>query len=148
MRQFIIGIDPGTSTGFAVYDAIRDEIVQVHTLSFWSAYYAVREYATLDFRENLKVVVIEVPDTKRVWQSSKGNIASVQRTAVNVGSVLRESVLLADGIDGIGIGKCVRVNPRGKTNQERFKQLTGWEGRRLNQHERDACMLCYRWRKG
>ena len=145
MSRYVIGIDPGTFTGYSVYDSHTDTFIQIYTLNFWTAYEAVKDYR--EFRSDIKGIVVEVPDTKRVWQSSKGNIASVQRTAVNVGSVLRESVLLADGIDRLGIVKKVaRVNPRGKTTQERFKTLTGWEGRKLNQHERDACMLCYRWR--
>jgi len=144
MSRYVIGIDPGVSTGFAIYDSHLDKFESINTITFWSAYLFLCDWDPV--AHPLKAIVIEVPDTNRVWQPSKGNVGSVQRTAVNVGRVLRESELLARGLELLQIGKVVKVNPRGKTSQETFVKLTGWEGGKLNQHCRDAAMLCYRWR--
>ena len=35
---YSIGIDPGKSTGFAVYHIQEEKLVRLETLSFWSAF--------------------------------------------------------------------------------------------------------------
>ncbi|MBW1672098.1 MAG: hypothetical protein JRJ45_00380 [Deltaproteobacteria bacterium] len=139
-----VGIDPGKDTGFAVFSIALREFVHISTMNFWSVHEAMLQMDQSVWP--IQEVIIEVPDTKHVWQSSKGGTSAVQRTSVNVGSVLREAALLATGIEKMGY-KVTRVNPRGKIAQAKFKQLTGWEGRRMNQHERDAAMMCYRWKR-
>ena len=139
-----VGIDPGKDTGFSMFNIVKEEFTFIATMDFWSVYDAM-----LRMNQELypiREVIIEVPDTKHVWQGSSGGVGAIQRTSVNVGSVLREASLLADGIANLGY-KVTRVNPRGKIAQPRFKKLTGYTGRRLNQHERDACMMCYRWKR-
>ena len=136
---WIMGIDPGQQSGCALYNTATKQLVHLWTTDFWGAY----EYV-LNNRLVLIGVVVEVPDSKTVYHKPSTSLAATQRTAVNVGGVLREAQLLFDGIQKSGI-PVQRVNPRGKVNAEKFKQLTGWEGR-SNNHERDAGMLTYRWR--
>ena len=139
-----IGIDPGKDTGFAVFDLVTEKLIFISTMDFWTTYDTMTRLDKSVWP--VKEVIIEVPDTKHVWQGSSGGIKAIQTTSVNVGSVLREATLLADGIELLGY-KTTRVNPRGKIAQPQFKKLTGWSGRRLNQHERDAAMMCYRWKR-
>lgn len=137
--HLIIGIDPGKQTGIAVFHTATSELMIVETLDFWSAYeWAIKYYITGD----LKQLVIEVPDTKHIWQKPASTPKALQRQGVNVGSVIREAQLLADGIERWGVD-VKRVNPRKKVDAKTFKDYTGWTGR-TNQHERDAAMLCYR----
>lgn len=147
MSRYVIGIDPGTQTGFAVYDTLADALVHISTMDFWMVYQYMNLWDRMEYP--IKGIVIEVSKQNRVWHKTGGSLKNIQTTALNVGRVLRESELLAKGLkEELGYGRVVaEVEPRGKTNQTRFKQLTKWEGRRLNQHERDAAMLCYRWRQ-
>lgn len=132
----IIGIDPGKQTGFAIFGA--GEFKMIATLDFWSAFSAVSLYPP----EVVHQVIIEVPDTKHVWQKAAATTKSLQRQGVNVGSVIREAELLAGGIERYGY-KVKRVNPRKKVDAKTFREYTGYTGS-TNQHERDAAMLCYR----
>lgn len=132
-----IGIDPGKNTGFAIYSLQEKKLVRVETVTFWRAYGQVLLHPI----EQISRVVIEVPDNKHVWHKDAVGIRAIQRQAVNVGSVLREAELLAEGLERAGY-PVVRTNPRGKVKVEDFERLTGWTGR-SNQHSRDAALLCY-----
>ncbi|HIJ23071.1 MAG TPA: hypothetical protein HPP64_09165 [Gammaproteobacteria bacterium] len=124
----IVGIDPGSSTGVAKLNVTTNKLEVLQTLDFWSAYNYLDNF---DRRETL--VVIEVPTTKTNWH---GNGA-----AIDVGGVIREAKLLADGIERLGF-EVIRVHPRGKVPAKNFNKITGWVGR-SNEHNRDAGMLAW-----
>jgi len=132
-----IGIDPGVKTGFAVYSIDLGQLLEVETVDFWTAVDKVMFYPP----SYLTRVVIEVPDTKHVWQGGAKNAKTLQRQAVNVGGVIREAQLLAEGLEREGY-PVVRVPPRGKVDPTKFARYTGWKDR-CSQHARDAAMLCY-----
>ena len=136
--MIVIGIDPGTTTGFAVYCPSTNRLTVVKSTSFWEAYRSVVAFHPSE----VLGVVIEVPDTKHVWQKVAMGTKAIQRQAVNVGGVLREAQLLADGIEKVGY-RVKRVNPRKKIDANTFREFTGWQGQ-TNQHERDAGILCWR----
>ncbi len=127
----IIGIDPGKSTGFGVYDRLLGKIAVLKTLDFWLAYHSVLAYKPCKTR-----VVIEVPNTKAQFGGKKSHTRSV-----NIGFVIREAQLLAQGLRDKGYD-VKEVHPCGKVNAERFRQLTGYVGR-TNEHSRDAGMLAF-----
>jgi hypothetical protein len=124
----IAACDPGSNTGVAVVDVHSQKIITLKTMDFWSAYNYLDNF---DRRETL--VVIEVPTTKTNWH---GNGA-----AIDVGGVIREAKLLADGIERLGF-EVIRVHPRGKVPAKNFNKITGWVGR-SNEHNRDAGMLAW-----
>lgn len=129
MNNFIIGIDPGKTTGVAV--SVDGELARMVTTTFWGAYELI-----LDYKDNSLTrikVVIEVPKTKANWHGPKA--------AHDVGRVCREAELLAEGIERLGV-EVIRQHPQGKLNHEQFTRITGW-GKRTNQHCRDAGMLIY-----
>ncbi|MCP4277705.1 MAG: hypothetical protein GY779_15265 [Gammaproteobacteria bacterium] len=137
MKKYSIGIDPGKNTGFALYGIPEAKLLIVDSMDFWRVYNAVLRYKTND----LSRVVVEVPATKHVWHKDAANTKAMQRQAVNVGGVIREAELMADGLEYLGY-PVVRVHPRGKVDRERFIKYTGWTDR-CNEHARDAAMLCY-----
>lgn len=137
MSDYIIGIDPGTSTGFAVYDTIEEKLIALETTTFWGVLNLLEE----TWGEETVLIVIEVPESKHVWHNGGTAKGSVQRTALNVGSVIREAELLAEGLERAGYD-VKRVNPRGKVKAGDFNKVTGWEGK-TNQHVRDAGLLAY-----
>lgn len=134
---YSIGIDPGKQTGFAVYNIQFDRFDRIETLTFWSAFGQVLMYDP----RLVSRVVIELPDSKHVWHKDASTTKAIQRQAVNVGGVLREAELFAEGIRNAGY-KVLTTNPRGKTDSRIFEKITGWTGR-TNQHERDAGLLCF-----
>lgn len=134
--MIVIGIDPGKQTGFAVYDG--DRFLEISTRTFWEAFYRVELYR---IQQEIKQIIIEVPDTKHVWQKAAASTKALQRQGVNVGSVIREAELLAEGLERLGL-PVKRVAPRKKVNAEIFKKYTGYTSR-TNQHERDAALLCF-----
>lgn len=129
----VIGIDPGKKTGFAVYDKKLKKMAVVKTLDFWSAYEACKAYP----HESTKVVV-EVSDTKAQFNKGK----SSHTWSVNIGMVYRESHLIAEGLRRLGY-LVKEVHPRGKVDKDKFKRLTGYDGR-TNEHSRDAGMMAFK----
>lgn len=137
-KFYVLGIDPGKNTGMALLNIKTEVLEQLWTDNFWGAIAYAKANA-----HHLHSCVVEVPDTKHVWQSSKGNTAALQRTAVHVGGVIREAEILSQGIELLGI-KLIITPPRGKVDKEQFARLTGWT-RQSNEHTRDAGLLCYQW---
>ena len=60
--ELIIGIDPGTTTGVALYDEVSDTLLELHTMDFWSAF-------TWCSMSSAKIVCIEVPKNKRIFHA-------------------------------------------------------------------------------
>jgi len=129
--RYAVGIDPGRDTGKAIYDRHEKKLVDVSTTDFWGVYNAAYASSPEDFE-----FFVEVPHTKKNWQKSQCAI-----TSVNIGSVLRESVLLADGIEQLGF-ITHRIHPQGKVSHVVLRKITGYSGK-TNQHVRDAIMLCW-----
>lgn len=138
---WVLGIDPGKETGLAIRNVVTGDIEKLWTSNFWEAF-----HYTLNNALCWRGVVVEVPDNKNVFHKPAGGLKQVQRTAVNVGSVLREAELMAIGLERANI-PVMRVNPRGKIDAGKFNQLTGWK-HASNPHTRDAGMLTYMWRDG
>ncbi|MDD5392411.1 MAG: hypothetical protein PHE17_05265 [Thiothrix sp.] len=137
-----IGLDPGEHTGFAVYDRVSRRFSELREISFETAVWEITE------KYKAAIIVIELPNNKSVWHKpGAGGLAAIQRTAVNVGSVLREAELLKRSLQYFGKRKgCdyeIRtVHPQGKVDAARFERITGHSGR-SNQHCRDAGLLCW-----
>ena len=137
--SLIVGIDPGKTTGVALYNETTDTLLELHSMDFWSAFnYAVMSPAL--------TICVEVPSTRAVFHAPSANIKATQRTATHVGGVIREAELMADGLEKSG-KKVIRINPQGKMPHEKFCRLTGWTGR-SNEHTRDAALQIMRRRTG
>lgn len=137
MNEVVVGIDPGKSTGFAVYSVDWERLIVLETLDFWGAYDRAMGFV----RTVPTMVIIEVPNSKHVWHKGAASERALQRQGANVGSVVREAELLAEGL---ARENCIvkRVQPRKKVNAKDFATITGWTNR-SNQHERDAAMMCF-----
>lgn len=124
----VVGVDPGKETGVAL---VSDGVLEfIDTVDFWTVYLMLGS----SFNPQDTRVVVEVPYNNKNWH---GNGA-----AVAVGGVIRESRLLADGIELLGFD-VTRVHPTGrgkKMKHKEFCELTGWRGR-TNKHTRDAALL-------
>ena len=135
--RFVIGIDPGKTTGFAVYDRKRQGLVRLDATDFWGLFDIIRQYPEFA----VAYVVVEVPETKHIWNRLPKEIKAIQRQAVHVGGVIREAELMAEGIRQLGY-EVKTKHPLGKRTAAEFKAFTGWPGK-TNEHMRDAAMLCW-----
>jgi hypothetical protein len=132
--RYSVGVDPGTHTGYAVYDRERKQLVTVKELDFWGVYETFRASSPSDFD-----VFIEVPKTKAAFGGKMSHTRSV-----NIGMVYGMSHTLADGIEQIGFNVS-RVTPKqkgAKVDHDYIVKLTGIE-EKTNEHKRDAIMLCW-----
>lgn len=142
--KFIIGIDPGIFTGVAVYNRDTKRIDFYKTMSFWECY----EYAAGIRRSTVSAnyqFIIETPNSKRPMYARKDDVTGAnrrERVAANIGSNRREAVLLADGIELLGLS-VKRVTPtKRKITAKDLERITGISAR-TSQHVRDAVALCW-----
>ena len=133
-----IGIDGGSSTGFAVWDAVEQRFEKLLTTTFWEALALVETYPASEV-----VVVVEDPaQNAPLFDKGVRGARKRERIAQNVGGVKRESTLLADGLERKGF-RVRRIRPRTrKLDEAQFKRITHYQGR-TSQHSRDAAMLVF-----
>jgi predicted RNase H-like nuclease (RuvC/YqgF family) len=139
-KRYVIGIDPGRNTGFAIYDRETRGISLMATLDFWAAY----KHVSTQYEPAETIVVIEVPKHSRLheYQDGKTGDRLREKIAGDVGGIAREAELLADGIAAAGF-EVRRVTPtRSKWTAKDIQQRTRITTR-TNEHVRDAISLCY-----
>ncbi len=140
-KQFVIGIDPGVKTGFAMYDRGSRTIVMTETLTFWAAYFKMSGLTAM--AADL-IVAIEVPKHTRLheYQDGKTGARLREKIAGNVGGIAREAELLADGLELLGFEVRRVVPSRSKWTAKDLEQRTRITAR-TNEHVRDAISLCF-----
>lgn len=134
MKQILIGIDPGTQTGFSIYDCQERRLTQVKSCSILNAIAFVRYYH-ID-REYQVHVVVE--DARQVVHKTD------RVKAQGAGSVKRDCSIWEEFLKSQKIShEFVRPNKKiTKLTPGQFEQITGYQ-ERSNQHGRDAAMLVY-----
>jgi hypothetical protein len=136
--DYIIGIDPGTHTGFSIWRTDYKYIESVMTTKIHIAMDEVKAY------RDTGLTFVRIEDARlRTWYGDdKGNRAKSQ----GVGSIKRDCTIWEDFCKDCGIDYEM-VKPgavRTKLTAEAFKNLTGWQGR-TTEHSRDAALLCFKY---
>lgn len=134
-----IGIDPGTNTGLAVWDAEDKKFHRVDTLSIVAAMDLVRGYtAGFSFR-----LVVE-DARKRQWLPREKNLSEYRGKLMGAGSIKRDCEIWEEfaALYGIPIQFIPPRKGLTKWDSETFKKITGWKGRTSN-HARDAALLVW-----
>lgn len=134
--RYLIGVDPGTITGVAIYDRKKKKLVKIYSMSITQAMKVV--YNLHAYGSNGVEVWFE-DARKRKWFGAKGPEA-----LQGAGSIKRDCTIWADFLTENEISFKAIPPQRGATkwNAKYFKKLTGWEGR-TNEHARDAAALVY-----
>ena len=138
-KRYIVGIDPGGSTGYAVYDRLARRIVEMGTVGFWDAYEMAAAMPVAD-----TLLVIETPKKTRLYQK-RDQVSGAryrEKIAANVGSNAREAELLCEGLARLGFEVRRVVPTAAKWDAAKLEMITGIGGR-TSQHVRDAVQLCY-----
>lgn len=129
-----IGIDPGTKTGYAVYDTEAKQLETVETTKLHLAFTKV-----LDLH-NSEDVVVRFEDARlRKWYGNAG-----REKLQGVGSVKRDCKAWEDFLQDYSIEyhAVPPSNNMTKLTAASFKQITGYQGK-TSEHGRDASMLVY-----
>lgn len=141
--MIFIGIDPGESTGFAVWSSHHRCLIQHETIDFWTAIFQIQEYADREGVKNV-TIVIEDPNLNKPVFLKKGvaSHAAEKRVAQNVGMNKKEADLILKYCEKYGIPfESVRPTTK-KWDANIFGKITGIKAR-TSQHVRDAVKLVW-----
>ena len=134
----VIGIDPGASTGIAIFH--NGALVKLITIAPWEIQEELATYGAD------RVVFEDSRLTSPVW-SRKTNAAARMKIARNVGQVDAWCSLITAVCGNMGI-PAHGISPKGKgakLDADQFSARTGWVGR-CNHHERDSAMVAWPYR--
>lgn len=131
-----IGLDPGTKTGFAVWDDSKKRLTTMETLQIHVAMDYIRELMDRD-----SIFVIFEDARQRTWFGKDKNTSAKLQGA---GSIKRDCSIWEDFLTDYGIPFRAIPPQKGctKWSEEYFKRVTGWKGRSSN-HARDAAVLVF-----
>jgi hypothetical protein len=130
--DFYIGIDPGTHTGVAFWDAHRQEILLLETKLIHQVMDKVRNWL-INYRGRIYFIVEDARKASHKQDAAK---------AVGGGMAMRDAAIWDDFLSDIG-ADFIMVQPKKsltKKKQAEFALFTGWVGR-TSSHARDAGML-------
>lgn len=135
----IIGIDPGSKTGVAVYnDGCIQELYTTDTIGIISR---------IKIDRPAMIVIEDSTLTSHVFTAPGIRHAAAMKVARNIGEVDGYCKLIKQVCGELGIA-FYSVSPKDKGKKidaARFKILTGW-AESSNQHERDAALVAWRFR--
>jgi hypothetical protein len=134
--RYYIGIDSGTSTGYAIWDSKERHLMLVDSMKI---HVAMANIQMLE-REYLDQTLIRVEDARqRTWFGNSG-----REKLQGAGSVKRDAVIWQDFLTDLkaNFQMVPPKNNKTKVNAELFKKLTGWQ-HKTNEHARDAAMLVF-----
>ena len=137
---YLVGIDPGKNTGFAMWDTETQTFESVETLPIHAALISVLELAN----RTADVKVFFEDARKRRWLPKDATSSEYRGHLMGAGSVKRDSVIWQDALTDWGI-PFEMVPPRAgatKWTADTFARITGYKGRTSN-HARDAALLVY-----
>lgn len=131
--QLIIGIDVGTTTGFAVYNRTTKQLEKVFSDFIHNVMDKVRYY-----HANYKIFV-RVEDPRKLYTWNKD-----AKRFEGIGSVKRDARIFEDFLRDLKIPfEMVRPNRElTKWDAAKFKLVTRWT-EKTDSHGRDAALICY-----
>lgn len=137
----VIGIDPGVTTGFAVWSVDAMKLLRVESMGIVRAMREVAAIARAHADGQLFVIFEDARKRRRfdvADREEQGYRAGARREGV--GSVKRDSSIWEEFLLDIGVPFKARAPMSTKWSAERFRRATKWEAR-TNEHGRDAAMI-------
>lgn len=147
MLKYLIGIDCGLNTGFAVYNKATKKFRELDTYTFWQTIHRLNHY--FDGCKNgemvVEVFIEDVTQNKPTFFKGQHNEKVYRKISQDVGSNKRDCILLMEYCD-INHIKVHPIRPTKKSitkiSQEQFTKYTGYTVR-SSSHSRDAAMLVW-----
>jgi len=134
-RRYVIGLDTGCNTGFAIWDRQEQMLIECYSVMIHQAFELVLKYRHECF--------VRVEDA-RLRKYITGGREKLQ----GAGSIKRDAKIWEDFLTdkNIPFEMVAPKNNRTKLSAEAFKKLTGFKGK-TNEHARDAAMLVFGFNK-
>lgn len=132
---YVLGIDPGINTGFAIYDKEGKMLTAVMTLQVHEAFEIVRRMK----QDGLRIFVRVEDARKRKRYGANSNAKLQGAGAIKIQCRQWEMFLQQEGISFDLVAPAL---VKTKVDAKKFKMITGWSARTSN-HARDAAMLVY-----
>lgn len=131
-----IGIDPGTNTGFAIWDPHARQLLAVESLMLHRALKRVEA-----LRADDPLVIFEDARSMRI---GGGKTYGQQSRLQGVGSVKRDSAIWEEFLEDAGLPYQARTWKPGTTkwSAKEFQLITGWTAQ-TNNHGRDAAVIVH-----
>lgn len=135
--MIVIGIDPGTYTGFAIWDAQTRALLAVESLKLHRALVRVEA-----LRADRPLVMFE--DARTIRMCNGRNDAKGKSVLQGVGSIKRDCSIWEDFLEDSGLPYQARTWKPGTTkwSAEEFRRITGWTAQ-TNNHGRDAAVIVH-----
>ena len=137
--NYIIGIDPGVNTGFAVWGVHNQAFMEITTVQIHTAMQIILPYIAH------KPALVRVEDARlRKWY---GNDNGDRTKSQGAGSIKRDCSIWEDFLKDMGV-YYEMVAPKDtmtKLTPETFRNMTGLNIR-TSKHARDAAMLCWKYK--
>lgn len=137
-----VGIDTGTHTGYAEWNAKEKRFLSVDSVKIHQAMERIKNLA--ESHSDSLMVRVEDP-RQRTWFGTERMPRDEERKKLQgVGSVKRDASIWEDFLKDLGV-QFEMVPPRQnvtKLSQETFRSYTGWK-KKTNEHGRDAAMLVF-----
>ena len=139
-KPWVIGIDPGTNTGVAVWDTEAKEFVRLELMDFWCTY----DFVTGNYNPDDVLLVIEDARLNKATFRHKGEGAYQDRLSRNVGNIQKECGLLIAGFERLSYDvRKIKPTPKDhKWDAATFTRYTGIK-KGYNEHIRDAARLVW-----
>lgn len=143
-HQYIIGIDPGTTTGLAIYDRQTKAIQLLTSGTLLEMQYLLQAHP---WNKLIKFgqVFVRMEDARlRTWIPRQKTESRERGRREGAGYVKAHCAIWEDfcKLWGIPHELVAPKNNKTKRSAAEFKMLTKWPGR-TNEHERDSAFLCY-----
>lgn len=137
--RYLIGIDTGVHTGYALWDLESLDLWDVDTLTVTQALLRVKAVS-----EAYRVKVYFEDARQRRWIPDTHDLRREMGRRQGAGSVKRDCQIWEDFCreNGIPYEAVAPKRNRTKLSAEAFANLTGWKGR-TSEHARDAAMLVF-----
>lgn len=134
--QYILGIDSGTNTGFALYFRPEKRFLILQTIKIHKAL----DWTLELHRKHPGNLYLRVEDANKATGGRSGDA----HMAVGAGSIMRDGRIWRDFMEDYGIPHemCKPNRKTTKLDSKIFKQITGWQGQ-TNSHMRDAGMIVW-----
>ena len=140
MQHLMVGIDPGVSTGFGVWDRKAKRLTLVASLKLHEAMEHVR---IMHNAASLHSVTFE-DARQRDWYGERGTPEQERAKLQGVGSVKRDCAIWEDYLTALQVPYRAQKPTAGMTKWDAatFERMTRWSGR-TNEHGRDAALLVF-----
>ena len=121
--RYYIGLDPGKSTGYAVWDSEKKEFECIETLTFWEAVQRVEYYRHDDFHydHNHEIVIEDPAQNKPTFFRPGTTQRQMYKISQNVGANKEHGRLLIERFESLGL-QVDAVKPKGN-DQEKLNRV-------------------------